>query len=109
MAPVDLNKAIELNPAYAPSYGEVAFSYHMTKKYDKALDQVNKAIELDSADARFYYTRSLIYTATQKYELAVADLENTIKMTKDDSLATKASNDLQALQAKISAKTPPTN
>ncbi len=43
---LDFNKALEINPRYAPSYYERGYVYYLRKEYDKCWKDINKAQEL---------------------------------------------------------------
>ena len=47
LALTDFNKAIQINPNYAPAYNNRGFLYYDQKKWDKALVDLNKGIQIN--------------------------------------------------------------
>jgi len=87
---VAFNKAIELDPDFAPAYNNRGWAYIELGQYGQAIDDCGKAIELDPRLAFAYSNRGLAYTRLGQYEQGVADCSKAIEL--DPRLALAYSN-----------------
>jgi len=77
---VAFNKAIELDPDFAPAYNNRGWAYIELGKYGQAIDDCGKAIELDPRLALAYSNRGLAYIELGQYEKAITDFDKAIEL-----------------------------
>jgi len=70
----DIEKAISLNPNYAPLYVCRGGIYLKKGELEKSLNDSNKAISLDSKLANAYKNRAVAYIEQKNYDLAKKDI-----------------------------------
>ncbi|MFC1918221.1 tetratricopeptide repeat protein [Chloroflexota bacterium] len=85
-----LDKAIELNPTFAPAYSNRGWAYIELGQYEQALTDCNKAIELDPTLALAYNNRGWAYIELGQYEQALPECNKAIEL--DPVLAFAYSN-----------------
>ncbi len=83
----DYNKAIEIDPYYAPSYGNRAILLYQTNDLDSALADLNEAIHLNTREAGYYINRGLVRYQKNDLRGAMSDYDQVISMDKDNLIA----------------------
>ncbi|MEH1931676.1 tetratricopeptide repeat protein [Nostoc sp.] len=78
LALADINRAIAINPQYAPAYDIRATLYSWQKKSDLALADYTKAIAINPQYADAYINRGNFYKEQKKSDLALADYTKAI-------------------------------
>jgi tetratricopeptide (TPR) repeat protein len=77
----DLNKAIKLDPYFAPAYRDRAFVEHRLGYDDDSFADCSKAIELNPRFARAYNDRGIVeMDSFRDYKDAIADFSKTIEL-----------------------------
>lgn len=79
----DLNKAIELNPAYADAYYVRGNAYYDIKENDKAIDDYTLAIQFNPKSADAYYWRGNTHRLVRQDDKALSDFANTITLDRN--------------------------
>lgn len=82
-----LEKAIDFNPQNAIYQTNLAYSYFLGNKLDKAQDTSTKAIALDLRNADAYFIRGSASILEAKNDDAINDADKTIGINPDYSLA----------------------
>lgn len=78
---VDLNRAIELQPAKnGEDYVSRGRAYLGLRDFDKALADLNKAIEIDPQDAERYYYRGNVYSDRENHDAAFVEFHKAIEL-----------------------------
>jgi len=85
-AMVDCNKAIELDPGYAPAYltRSKVYAYYADTQ-DQAIVDCTKAIELDPKEARAYTCRGDALYSKEQYDQAAVDYDRAIELNPKDA------------------------
>lgn len=78
-----LQKAIELDPQFAPSYRQLAEALYKREMNRGSLDMLNKAIALDPGSARSYADRGRVLRALDRLDEAYDSFEQGLKMGLD--------------------------
>ena len=73
-------KAIELDPNSAESYGRRGFVYYMQGNMDRAISDYSKAIQINPNDKNAYHFRGLAYTDKGNYDQAISDFTKSIEL-----------------------------
>ena len=76
----DYEKALSLNPTYAPAYANRANTMVAMGKVDQAISDANKALALDPKLAAGYFSRANAYQARKQLERAVDDYSRAIAL-----------------------------
>ncbi|UCB48645.1 MAG: tetratricopeptide repeat protein [Deltaproteobacteria bacterium] len=76
----EYNKAIEINPEYAPAYNNRGFAYIGKGQYDQAISDFNKAIEINPEFAMAYNNRGYAYGVKGQYDQAISDSNKAIEL-----------------------------
>jgi tetratricopeptide (TPR) repeat protein len=76
----ECNKAIEINPTYAPVYNSRGFAYIGKGEYDEAISDFNKAIEINPKFAMAYNNRGYAYGVKGQYDQAISDSNRAIDL-----------------------------
>jgi spermidine synthase len=74
-------KAISVDPSFAPAYVGLALNQHKKRQTDKAIENLKKAIELDPLGAETYYNLAQIYESMEKWNEAVTNYKIAIKLS----------------------------
>jgi tetratricopeptide (TPR) repeat protein len=74
------NKAIEINPEYAPVYNSRGFAYIGKGEYDEAISDFNKAIEINPKFTMAYNNRGYAYGIKGQYDQAISDSNKAIEL-----------------------------
>lgn len=82
-----LEKAVNFNPQSSTFRTNLAYSYFLNNKLNKARDESDKAIALDLRNADAYYLRASVNNLEAKYDEAIVDADKTININPDYSLA----------------------
>ena len=77
---MELEKAIELHPAYADAYNALAVVYHRQKQYQKAIEYYLLGIEADPNHVKARTNLAMIYNEQHEYRKAVRQLEKTLEI-----------------------------
>ncbi len=80
LALADLERAIALNPDYAPSYFNRGNIYASIGDFEQALVDYNRAIQLDESDAHYYLHRGRVNAELQHFAVAVENYERVIEL-----------------------------
>jgi len=89
----ELDKAIELQPAFKQAYHTRAMCYGELKQYEKALPDFNKAIELDPKFKNAYLNRAYyVKMNTGDYSGAIEDYNKFIELNEDGKNAFALNN-----------------
>ena len=83
----ECNKAIEINPEYAPVYNNRGFAYIGKGKYEQAISDFDKAIEIDPEFAMAYNNRGYAYGVKGQYDQAISDSNKAIELNPKLSMA----------------------
>ncbi|OGF56008.1 MAG: hypothetical protein A2452_11140 [Candidatus Firestonebacteria bacterium RIFOXYC2_FULL_39_67] len=75
----DCTKAIELNDAYLPAYGERSFCYLLIRDYEKAIFDYSKILEKYKTDKYFYF-RGICRARLKIYAQAIEDFTEALKL-----------------------------
>ena len=75
-----LNKAIQLDPGYARSYGNRGNAYANLKQYDRAFQDYDRAIELDPGFVWAYVSRGVAYIKLNQPIRAIQDMNRVIEL-----------------------------
>ncbi len=84
---VEINKALEISPAYGQAYVLRAGIYHLKNQHDKVIADCGKAIELKVDNEFPYVVRGSSYNVIGKHELAFADFSKAIQINPQSGLA----------------------
>lgn len=76
----ELDKAIAIEPDYAPAYRIRGTRCGYVGLYDQAISDFTKVIELDPQDAIAYHNRGVHYADKKLFEEALADLNKAIQI-----------------------------
>ena len=82
-AEMEFQRAIELNPGYAPPYAFYAYVLLSKGRFDQALSQIELARNLDPLSARIQSDIGLTYLCARRYDSAIESLKNTIEKFPD--------------------------
>jgi len=100
-----LQKAIKLNPSFAPAYDELAFFY---AKRHKNLDQAHmlnlQAVQLDPGNIGFRINTAQVLLVMQRETDATTVLQHALKVAKTPQEVMAVQNELQAVQQMQSAR-----
>ena len=86
----DLNRAIKLDPSFAPAYWAKGNALFELKKRGEAMEQYNKALSAglpESYLSAAYYNRGLCYKLTGRPEPALADFAKAFELDPDNPSA----------------------
>lgn len=86
---MELEKAIELYPAYADAYNALAVVYHRQKQYQKAIEYYLLGIEADPKHVKARTNLAMTYNAQHEYRKAVRQLEKALEIKPDYEPAQK--------------------
>ena len=75
------NRAIEVDPTYAPAYDGRGVAYLNQGEQDRAIVDLSEAIRLDPSDARAQYHRGVAYSRSGDYDRALADFGEAIRLS----------------------------
>jgi tetratricopeptide (TPR) repeat protein len=94
-----LQKAIKLNPQFAPSYDSLALFYgRRHENLDQAHMLTLQAVELDPANVHYRVNSAYILMSMHRENDAIAVLETALKLAKTPQEVTIVQNQLQAAQ-----------
>lgn len=82
-----LNKAIEVNPNFAPAYIQLAFHYCSFKKFKKALEHIEIAIALDPFLSEVYFVKGYISYIMEDYDASIRILDTCLELNPNNLLA----------------------
>ena len=78
-AEMEFQRAIELNPGYAPAHAFYAFVLTSKGRFDQALSEMDLARNLDPLSARIQSNVGLTYLYARRYDSAIESLKKTIE------------------------------
>lgn len=81
----DLNRAIELDPAYASAYSSRGWLNYRQGQYQAAIADFSYAIQLDPNLADAYWGRGEVYAVQEQLDLALADYKRYLEVTGDSA------------------------
>jgi tetratricopeptide (TPR) repeat protein len=76
----ELEKAIELQPAYADAYNALGVVYHLQKEYQEAIEQYLLAVEADPRHVKAHTNLAMVYNEQKEYRKAVRQLEKALEI-----------------------------
>ena len=76
----EYNKAIEINPKYAPVFNNRGFAHIGKGEYDQAISDFNRAIEINPKFAMAYNNRGYAYGVKGDYDQAISDSNKAIEL-----------------------------
>lgn len=88
-AEMELLRAIELNPAYAPAHSFLAFILISTGRRDQAISEMELARDLDPLSARINANVGLMYINARRYDQAIDILNKTTEKFPEEQNAAK--------------------
>jgi tetratricopeptide (TPR) repeat protein len=77
---IEFNKAIQVNPKFAPAYNNRGISYFNQRHLDLSISDFNKTIELDPTFAGAYSNRGASYAAKGILDKGISDCDTAIKL-----------------------------
>ena len=83
----DFNKSIEIDPYYAPCYGNRAIVLYQTHRFEEALSDLNEAIRLNTRESGYYINRGLIRYQLNDLRGAMADYDQVVAMDSRNLIA----------------------
>lgn len=86
---IELEKAIELYPAYADAYNALGVVYHRQQHYQKAIKYYLLAIEADPRHAKARTNLAMIYNEQKEFHKALQHLEKALETDPEYVLAQK--------------------
>jgi len=92
----ELERAIELNPAYADAYNALAVIYHRQKHYQDAIEHYLLAIEADPNHAKARTNLAMLYVDQQAYAKALRQLEKTLEIDPEYAPAKELIDEVRA-------------
>ncbi len=78
-----LNRAIQLDPKYAPAYCDRGLALVFKGELDKAIADLDAAIRLAPGGGRSYFNRGFAYFQKGDYDKAIADYTEAIRLHPD--------------------------
>ncbi len=103
-AVIELEKAIELNPAYADAYNALAVVYHRQKQYQQAIEQYLLAIESNPRHVKARTNLAMIYKERQEFRKALRQLEKALESDPDYAPARNLIDDVKRKAGEQEAK-----
>ncbi len=94
-AVMELEKAIELYPAYADAYNALGVVYHHQKQYQEAIEQYLLAIEADPSHVKAHTNLAIVYNDQKEYRKAVRQLEQALELDPDYAPAKNLINEVR--------------
>jgi tetratricopeptide (TPR) repeat protein len=94
----EFSAAIELDPNYAPAYGNRGVAYAKQKKYNKAREDLTKATTLDPNDRIALYNLAVVHTLQKDLDLALDALDKALSKGFDNYDALRKDRDLTELR-----------
>lgn len=76
----ELQKAVEILPAFGNAYTQMGVAYYRMKNYEKAIESYNKAAELNPQDAITLNNIGTVYFEWKKYDKAKEKFEQALKI-----------------------------
>ena len=87
LALIDYTKSIEIDPYFAPCYGNRAIILYQTNRLQEALDDLNEAIRLSTRESGYYINRGLVRYQMNDLRGAMADYDQVIDMDSRNLIA----------------------
>jgi len=87
LALIDYDKSIEIDPYYAPCYGNRAIILYQTNRLEEALADLNAAIHLNTRESGYYINRGLVRYQLNDLRGAMADYDQVIEMDNQNLIA----------------------
>jgi serine/threonine-protein kinase len=82
-AELDLRRATELNPSFAPGYQWLGLLHGYSGRFDEALEQLRTAQALEPAAPAYSALRGMVLSYARRHDEAVELLERTLAMAPD--------------------------
>ena len=87
LALIDYTKSIEIDPYYAPCYGNRAIILYLTNQFQEALADLNEAIRLNTRESGYYINRGLVRYQLNDLRGAMADYDQVVSMDSRNLIA----------------------
>jgi serine/threonine protein kinase/Tfp pilus assembly protein PilF len=84
-AEMEFQRAIELNPAYAPAHAFFGFALVSKGRFNQAISEIELARDLDPFSARIQRNVGLAYLYARRYDRAIEILKRTIENFPEES------------------------
>jgi tetratricopeptide (TPR) repeat protein len=76
----DLDRAVQLDPTYAPAYVSRSYVYNSLRQPQEALTDAERAIQLDPGIPEAYFSRGIAHLQMGKREAAMADFRQALAL-----------------------------
>jgi Tfp pilus assembly protein PilF len=87
----DLDRAVQLDPSYAPAYVNRSYVYNQLRQPEEALADAERAIQLDPRIPEAYFSRGVAYLQLGDREAAMADFRQALALfSKSGNFANQA-------------------
>ncbi|MDH6358545.1 tetratricopeptide repeat protein [Parabacteroides sp. PF5-9] len=83
----DYDKAVEMDPYYAPAYGNRAILRYQQNNFDGALADLNEAVRLNNRESGYYINRGLVRYHLNDLRGAMADYDQVIEIDSRNLIA----------------------
>jgi TonB family protein len=78
---VEFNRALQMNPRYAPTHYNIGIACHIIGRYQEAADSFNKAIELQPRNSAYHINLGDVYQHLGRTEDAEKEFREAIKIS----------------------------
>ncbi|MGY2881971.1 tetratricopeptide repeat protein [Thermostichus sp. OS-CIW-28] len=87
----DLDRAVQLDPSYAPAYVNRSYVYNQLRQPQEALADAERAIQLNAGIPEAYFSRGVAYLQLGDREAAMADFRQALALfSKSGNFANQA-------------------
>ena len=83
LALADFNRAIQLDPKFAPAYLQRGQAYAASGDFKRALSDADQAVKLTPTDSQAWLQRALTYLSLKQYKVCRENLEQIMKLQND--------------------------
>ncbi len=81
----EFQRAIELNPKYAPTYHFYASVLYLTDRLDESLNERRKAYELDPFSAHYSFMLGITLLVSRQYDVAINQLQRSLELDSNNA------------------------
>jgi protein O-mannosyl-transferase len=83
----DYDRAVEINPAYAPAFNNRGLAYESIGDHTRAINDYDRAVEIDPGNAEVFNNRGMVYETLGNHAKAIADFDRAIQIGSNLALA----------------------